>query len=66
LATVRQFIPSRLAISDFDTPSAANARTCAHSIALRTSSPSSSTTSSTMKADTDTTTPRQQCAVFDS
>jgi hypothetical protein len=27
LATVRQFIPSRRAISDFETPSAASART---------------------------------------
>src|SRR3954452_15948981 len=37
-ATVLRFIPSRLAISRWETPSAANDRTCAHSNALRTSS----------------------------
>ena len=35
--TVRRLIPSRRAISRCETPSAANARTCAHSNALRTS-----------------------------
>jgi GT2 family glycosyltransferase len=37
-------IPSRSAISRCETPSAANARTCAHSNALRTSAPSLDTT----------------------
>ncbi len=38
-ATVRRLIPSRRAISRRETPSAANAHTCAHSNALRTSAP---------------------------
>ena len=37
--TVRRLIPNRRAISRCDTPSAAIARTCAHSNALRTSPP---------------------------
>jgi hypothetical protein len=41
MATVRGLIPSRRAISRCETPSAANARACAHSNALRTSRPSS-------------------------
>ena len=38
-ATVRRLIPSRRAISRSEIPSATNACTCAHSNALRTSTP---------------------------
>ena len=52
LSTVLRLIPSRRAISRFLIPSACIARTSAQSTALRTSLASSSTTHSTMKADT--------------